>query len=216
MDHDVQQRRLRAELEQEGISDVRVLEVIQNTPRDRFVPAEHQQHAYANDALPIGHAQTISQPYIVALMTQAAKLTGNETVLEIGTGSGYQAAVLSQLCRQVVTIERIAELAEPARQRLAELGDDNITFYIGDGTLGCPEHAPYDAILVTAAAPDIPQPLYQQLRDGGRLIIPVGSEISQELQRITKTESGPKIEKLCDCRFVKLIGEAGWQSEEWE
>ncbi|MFQ5731549.1 MAG: protein-L-isoaspartate(D-aspartate) O-methyltransferase [Planctomycetaceae bacterium] len=207
---DDEQLQLRKQLENRGITDVRVLDAIQNTRRDLFVPADMRQYAYADDALPIGHAQTISQPYVVALMTQEALLRGDETVLEVGTGSGYQAAVLSQLCRRVVTIERIAELAEPARRHLEEQGYANITFHVGDGTLGCPEHAPYDAILVTAAAPDIPQPLYEQLADGGRLIIPVGNEDFQELQRITRMEPGPRIDRLCGCRFVKLIGAAGW------
>jgi protein-L-isoaspartate(D-aspartate) O-methyltransferase len=212
MDVAMQQLELRRGLESRGIRDPRVLDAIQHTRRDLFVPERMRQYAYEDDALPIGHAQTISQPYIVALMTQAAELTGNEIVLEVGTGSGYQAAILSQLCRQVVTIERIAELAEPARRVLEELGVENVTFVTGDGTLGCPEFAPYDAILVTAAAPMTPAPLYEQLKIGGRLIIPVGSEEMQELECVVKTEDEPEIHPLCGCRFVKLIGEHGWRN----
>jgi protein-L-isoaspartate(D-aspartate) O-methyltransferase len=211
MDVTRQQLELRRGLESRGIRDPRVLDAIQNTRRDRFVPSAVRRYAYYDDALPIGHGQTISQPYIVALMTQAAALAGEETVLEIGTGSGYQAAVLSRLCRRVVTIERIAELAEPAKQVLHELGVENVTFITGDGTLGCPEFAPYDAILVTAAAPDIPAPLYDQLCDGGRLVIPVGNEEMQELECVVKTPAGAEIHSLCGCRFVKLIGEHGWR-----
>lgn len=211
MDVAKQQLALRRGLASRGIHDSRVLHAIQRTRRDLFVPRAMKQYAYEDDALPIGRGQTISQPYIVALMTQAAELTGDETVLEVGTGSGYQAAILSQLCRRVVTIERIAELAEPARRVLEELGVENVTFITGDGTLGCPKFAPYDAILVTAAAPDTPSPLYEQLRVGGRLIIPVGSEEMQELECVVKTDAGPDINPLCGCRFVKLIGEHGWR-----
>ena len=208
-----QQLELRRQLEAKGISDSRVLDAVQQTRRDFLVPTEVCSEAYRDDALPIGCGQTISQPYIVALMTQAAELQGGEKVLEIGTGSGYQTAILSQLCRQVVTVERLPELAERARQRLTELGYTNITYHVGDGTLGCPEEAPYDAILVTAAAPKMPAPLYEQLTPGGRLVIPVGDESLQQLQCIRKTEKGPDIERLCDCRFVKLIGKAGWPEE---
>ena len=210
MNVEQQQLDLRNALQSRGITDSRVLDAIRLTRRDRFIPKSLSRIAYADDALPIGHAQTISQPYIVALMTQAAGLTGEESVLEIGTGSGYQAAILSQLCRQVVTIERIAELAVPAKRILAELGYGNITFVTGDGTLGCPEFGPYDAILVTAAAPHLPQPLYDQLKPAGRLVIPIGNEVIQELECIVRTESGPAVKELCGCRFVKLIGEAGW------
>jgi len=205
-----QQAQLRRALENRGITDPRVLEAVQQTRRDRFVPANMQRYAYHDEALPIGGGQTISQPYIVALMTQAAELSGGETVLEVGTGSGYQAAILSRLCRRVVTIERLPELAEDAREVLEELGVTNVTFHFGDGTRGCPQEAPYDAILVTAAAPDIPQPLYDQLAPGGRLIIPVGSAELQQLERVVKAEPKPIVDVLCDCRFVKLIGEYGW------
>ena len=204
------QAALRRQLEAEGIYDQRVLETIQQTRRDLFVPQKIREQAYDNIALPIGCGQTISQPYIVALMTQELKLTGSETVLEIGTGSGYQSAVLSQLCRQVVTIERIDELLQPARLILAELGLTNIDFRVGDGTLGCADRTPYDGIIVTAAAPDVPAPLFNQLKMEGRLVIPVGDEFMQTLMVALKREPEPLVQNVCGCRFVKLIGEAGW------
>lgn len=205
-----QQTYLRHQLEAQGIRDIRVLDAVEQTRRDLFVPQEYRDRAYENNALPIGEGQTISQPYIVAIMTQELALTGTEKVLEIGTGSGYQAAILSQLCAEVITMERIAELAYPAQQVLAELGVENIKFCIGDGTLGWPDEAPYDGIIVTAAAPRIPEPLYQQLKLGGRLVIPVGNELTQTLRVVEKWEPEPKNYKICDCRFVKLIGKAGW------
>lgn len=175
-------------------------------PRERFVPDEYRHSAYEDHALPIAAGQTISQPYMVALMTQELALTGSETVLEIGTGSGYQAAILARLCRQVVTVERIAELSRAAQQILASLGCANIEFQIGDGSLGCPGHAPYDRIIVTAAAAEIPQELYGQLREGGRLVIPIGAGRPQVLQVVTKTPAGPLIVDVCQCSFVPLIG----------
>ena len=150
---------------------------------------------------------------MVASMTQELELAGNERVLKIGTGSGYQAAVLAKLARQVVTVERIEFLAAQARQRLEELGYSNIEFHVGDGSLGWPASAPYDAILVTAGAPRYPAPLYAQLSDGGRLVVPVGDEATQTLQVICKTEHGPRIRDAGGCRFVRLIGEAGWSAE---
>ncbi|GAB4163282.1 MAG: protein-L-isoaspartate(D-aspartate) O-methyltransferase [Planctomycetaceae bacterium] len=213
MDFDKQRQQLLDELKREGITDQRVLAAIEAIPRERFVPASYQALAYDNSALPIGEGQTISQPFIVALMTQSLALTGSETVLEIGTGSGYQAAILASLCHRLVTMERLPGLAKPAEQLLSELGFDNIEYVVGDGTLGWPEAAPYDGIIVTAAAPAIPGPLYDQLRIGGKLVIPIGGESLQELQLIEKRESGPDVKFLCDCRFVKLIGEAGWPTE---
>ena len=210
MDIPQQQQALRATLKSRGISDERVLDVIAATRRDLFVPEHLRERAYEDNALPIGAEQTISQPYIVALMSQELSLCGGETVLEIGTGSGYQTAVLAQLCRKVVTIERLAELAKPARRILDELGYRNIDYWTGDGTLGCPERAPFDGIIVTAAAPAMPQPLYDQLSDGGRMVIPIGNESSQTMEVITKTPSGPQSRSSCDCRFVKLFGAAGW------
>jgi protein-L-isoaspartate(D-aspartate) O-methyltransferase len=199
------------QLRERGITDERVLAAMSQVPRERFVPLELRAEAYADIALPIGEGQTISQPYIVALMTQSLQLTGDETVLEIGTGSGYQAAVLSRLCRHVVTVERLATLAEPTRKLLTQMNVSNVTFYVGDGTLGCPEYAPYDGILVTAAAPDIPSPLFEQLKEGGRLIVPVGPVEGQSLLCVENQNGRPVSQILCECRFVKLIGAAGWQ-----
>jgi protein-L-isoaspartate(D-aspartate) O-methyltransferase len=204
---------LREELELRGITDVRVLDAIEETRRDLFVPESLRHAAYDDSALPIGNGQTISQPYIVALMTQELHLEGDENVLEVGTGSGYQAAILSQLCRTVVTIERIEALSLSAQRVLSELGVRNVIFLIGDGTLGNAEHGPYDRIIVTASAPAVPEPLYEQLKPGGRLVAPIGDESMQELVLVEKTDSGPEVTPLCGCRFVKLIGEAGWRLE---
>jgi protein-L-isoaspartate(D-aspartate) O-methyltransferase len=210
-----QKRRLELceRLRERGIADERVLSAIGEVPRERFVPAELLQDAYADIALPIGQGQTISQPFIVGLMSESLKLAGEETVLEIGTGSGYQAAVLSRLCRHIVTVERLEALSLPTQRLLAELGIHNVTFAIGDGTLGWPELAPYDGILVTAAAPDIPRPLFDQLKEGGRLIIPVGTVEEQALLSVEKQNGQAASRQLCECRFVKLIGEAGWQEQ---
>ncbi|HID24730.1 MAG TPA: protein-L-isoaspartate(D-aspartate) O-methyltransferase [Planctomycetaceae bacterium] len=204
------QKRLRQQLEDRGIRDTRVLDAIERTRRDLFVPEELRDRAYDDEALPIGLGQTISQPYIVALMTESLELTGEETVLEVGTGSGYQAAILAQLCRRVVTVERIEALAQQAQQVLAELDLTNIEFHLGDGSLGVPEKAPYDGIVVTAAAPDVPAPLFRQLKEGGRLVIPVGDEDLQTLTLIRKADGIPVSKSLCPCRFVKLIGDAAW------
>lgn len=204
---------LSRQLARRGIRDPRVLDAIAATPRHQFVPEELLDQAYVDTALPIGSGQTISQPYIVAMMTEAAALQASDVVLEIGTGSGYQAAILSQLARHVVTLERLPELANAARERLTRLGYRNLDFETDDGTLGWPAAAPYDAILVTAAAPDVPQPLKQQLREGGRLVIPVGGESFQELLCYRRYGGQLIASKLCDCRFVKLIGAAGWADE---
>jgi protein-L-isoaspartate(D-aspartate) O-methyltransferase len=205
---------LREELEVRGISDARVLDAIESIERDRFVPEALQAAAYEDSALPIENGQTISQPYIVALMTQELELTGSEKVLEVGTGSGYQAAILARLCQSVVTIERIESLSLAARKVLGEMGFENITFLVGDGTLGNQEHAPYDRIIVTASAPSVPEPLYQQLILDGRLVAPIGDDDTQELVLVEKTDSRPTQTPLCGCRFVKLIGQAGWRLEE--
>jgi protein-L-isoaspartate(D-aspartate) O-methyltransferase len=207
------QQRLRKDLELREISDRRVLDVIEHTRRDLFVPEPLQEAAYEDSALPIGEGQTISQPYIVALMTQELRLAGDETVLEIGTGSGYQAAILAQLCRKVVTIERIETLSTEARHVLQQLGITNVEFLVGDGTLGNAGRGPYDRIIVTACAPAVPEPLYEQLKLGGRLIAPVGDESLQELVAVEKTKSGRQVTPLCGCRFVKLIGQAGWEPD---
>jgi protein-L-isoaspartate(D-aspartate) O-methyltransferase len=208
------QRQLRDALERRGITDPRVLDAIEETRRELFVPQPLQYAAYEDDALPIGEGQTISQPYIVALMTQELQLGGDESVLEIGTGSGYQTAILARLSRRIVTIERLERLADAARRVLSELGVNNVEFLIGDGTLGNPERGPYDRVIVTASAPAVPEPLYEQLKPGGRIVAPVGDELSQDLVVLEKTPAGPRLTPLCGCRFVKLIGEAGWAPAE--
>jgi len=208
------QRQLRDTLEGRGITDPNVLDAVEETRRDRFVPESLQCAAYEDDALPIGEGQTISQPYIVALMTQELRLGGDELVLEIGTGSGYQTAILARLARRVVTIERIESLSASARRVLAELGVTNVDYRIGDGTLGNPESGPYDRVIVTASAPAVPEPLYSQLKLGGRIVAPVGDESSQDLVILEKTPAGRRLTPLCGCRFVKLIGEAGWAPTE--
>jgi protein-L-isoaspartate(D-aspartate) O-methyltransferase len=207
-------RELRETLERRGITDLRVLDAIEETRRDLFVPEALRYAAYEDDALPIGEGQTISQPYIVALMTQELRLEGGETVLEIGTGSGYQAVILARLARRVVTIERLERLSERARGVLSELGVSNVEFFVGDGTLGNSERGPYDRVIVTASAPAIPEPLYEQLKPGGLIVAPVGDESSQDLVTLEKTPAGPRFTPLCGCRFVKLIGKAGWAPAE--
>lgn len=197
-------------LRDRGIHDERVLAALAEVPRERFVPPEIRHQAWDDNALPIGCGQTISQPLIVAWMTELLELTGSEHVLEIGTGTGYQTAILARLARQVVSVERIPELSITAAQRLAELNIRNVELVVGDGSLGWPECAPYDAILAAAGAPQLPQPLYDQLAPGGRLVLPIGDAQQQDLQRIRRTPTGPAIESLGGCRFVPLIGAAGW------
>ncbi|MGW8143400.1 MAG: protein-L-isoaspartate(D-aspartate) O-methyltransferase [Anaerolineales bacterium] len=198
------------------ISDKRVLDAMGKVPRHLFVPEEHRELAYSDCPLPIGHNQTISQPYIVALMTQMLELKGNEIVLEIGTGSGYQAAVLSLLSRAVYTIERYEILAQQALKSINQLDIKNITLKVGDGTLGWPEHAPYDAILTTAAAPKVPQPLLDQLADGGRLVIPVGGRIGQYLERWFREGDKFRHEQTVAVAFVPLLGKYGWRDNAWD
>ena len=191
-----------------------MLAAMEEVPREQFVLKEHRREAFEDRALPIECGQTISQPYMVALMTQELSLSGTETILEIGTGSGYQAAVLSRLCRHVITVERIVELSRSARQILESLGCTNVECHVGDGSLGCAERAPYDGIIVTAGAPKIPPPLLEQLSPGGRLVIPVGSGRPQVLQVVTKTPAGATVVDVCDCSFVPLIGSAAWTEED--
>jgi protein-L-isoaspartate(D-aspartate) O-methyltransferase len=194
-----------------GIGDVRVLDAMRHVPRHLFVDSSAQPDAYEDMALPIGEGQTISQPYMVAVMTELLELKGDERVLEIGTGSGYQAAVLAELAREVYTIERIASLAEKAIERFRSLYYSNISVKTGDGTLGWPEKSPFDRIVITAASPRIPDPLRAQLADGGILLAPVGSRYSQELLKIRKTAEGIREEYLTPCVFVPLLGEHGWK-----
>lgn len=194
-----------------GIRSERVLEAMAGVPRHLFVADELVSRAYADEPLPIGEGQTISQPFMVAAMAEALRLDGNERVLEVGCGSGYQAAVLSRLAGQVIAIETRATLAASARKRLANLGCANVTVVEGDGSAGWPAGAPYDAILVTAAAPEVPRPLIDQLAEGGRLVIPVGGSKHQELLRIVKRDGKIAEQSLYSCRFVPLLGRFGWQ-----
>ncbi|MGQ9645286.1 MAG: protein-L-isoaspartate(D-aspartate) O-methyltransferase [Thermodesulfobacteriota bacterium] len=196
-----------------GIKDPRLIAAMKKVPRHHFVEEALQKQAYSDHPLPIGEKQTISQPYMVALMTEALQLTGSEKVLEIGAGSGYQTAILAELAQKVYSIERIRSLAIKARQLLYELGYFNVEIKIFDGTYGWVEKSPFDAIIVTAGAPDIPQPLIDQLAVGGRLVIPVGDAFVQDLIWVTKTAEGIKKEDLGGCRFVKLIGKYGWDEE---
>jgi protein-L-isoaspartate(D-aspartate) O-methyltransferase len=182
-------------------------------PRESFLLQENLGRAYHDRALPIPERQTISHPFMVALMTQELRLLGDELVLEIGTGSGYQAAILGKLCRRVVTIERIAGLSAEAQSVLGQLGYTNIEFHVGDGSRGWPADAPYDGIIVTAGAPEVPAALYEQLRIGGRLVIPIGQGHPQMLQTIVRREEGPLVIDVCECSFVPLIGEEAWPEE---
>jgi protein-L-isoaspartate(D-aspartate) O-methyltransferase len=202
---------VRTQLAGRGIDDERVLDAMVRVPRHLFVPEDLRAHAYQDRALPIEEQQTISQPFIVALMAQALALQGDERVLEIGTGSGYAAAVLSLLVAEVYTIERWPSLADTAERRLYELGYANVHVYVGDGTAGLPEHAPFDGIVVAAAAPWAPRPLREQLAVGGRLIIPVGGHDEQLLLRMTRREDGIYTERLSGVRFVPLIGAHAWE-----
>ena len=196
-----------------GIKDAKLIAAMKKIPRHLFVEEALQSQAYSDHPLPIGEKQTISQPYMVALMTEAMLLTGKEKVLEIGTGSGYQTAILAELSEKVFSVERIRSLAIGARKLLYELGYFNVEIKIFDGTFGWMEESPFDAIMVTAGSPNIPQPLIDQLSIGGRLVIPVGDALVQDLFRVTKTEEGVKKEDLGGCRFVKLIGKYGWEAE---
>ncbi|MCX8103423.1 MAG: protein-L-isoaspartate(D-aspartate) O-methyltransferase [Candidatus Bipolaricaulota bacterium] len=201
-------------LEAQGITDQKVLEVMRRIPRHLFIANSLWDHAYADHPVPIDRGQTISQPYIVALMTQALQLTKTDRVLEIGTGSGYQTAILAELARHVYTIERFADLSEKARKLLTEAGYTNISFLVGDGTLGWPEAAPFDKIIVTAAAPEVPKALVEQLAEGGRLVIPVGGRQLQTLLALTKEGERLRREELCACSFLPLVGKEGWPDEE--
>lgn len=199
------------QIRRRGIKDKRLLRVMEQIPREKFIPPASRYEAYEDQPVPIGYGQTISQPYMVALMTEALELQPEDRVLEIGTGSGYQTAILARLAKEIYTVERIAELSSSAQRVLAELGIDNVRFKVDDGTLGWPEYAPYDKIIVTAAAPHIPTALLEQLKEGGIMVIPVGPESYQTLYKVIKNKD--RIEKipLVECRFVKLIGKEGWR-----
>jgi protein-L-isoaspartate(D-aspartate) O-methyltransferase len=211
MDYEAARARLIRQLSTK-IKDKRVLAAMSHIPRELFVPEENQNLAYEDKPLPIGWEQTISQPYIIALMTEALELIGDEKVLEIGTGSGYQTAILAELVLKVVTVERVPSLAKSARTVLDNLGYHNIEIHLAEETLGWKRDAPYDAIMVTAGAPSVPDDLVSQLVIGGRMIIPVGSRYMQELCKVTRREDRNAIKNLGGCRFVALIGKNAWEN----
>jgi len=200
-------------LRRRGLRDERVLEAIGRVPRELFVPAKLRDRAYEDGALPIGHGATISQPFMVAAICALLELEGGERVLDVGTGSGYQAAVLAELAAEVVTIERVPELAEGARAALAEAGYDAVDVRVGDGTLGVPDRAPYEGIAVAAAAPAPPPALVEQLAPDGRLVAPVGGRRGQRLEVVRLTEAGPQVTRSFACRFVPLVGSGGFDDE---
>ena len=203
---DMVARQLRAR----DIVDENVLRAMERLPREIFVPERERRRAYEDAALPIGEGQTISQPYMVARICEALEVRPGHKVLDVGTGSGYQAAVLAELGAEVLTIERIAELAEQARVNLAAAGYDQVEVRVGDGTLGLPDRAPFDGIAVAAAAPGLPETLYEQLRVGGRLVVPVGGPRAQRLEVIVRSPEGPAVVHSVPCRFVPLVGEEGY------
>jgi protein-L-isoaspartate(D-aspartate) O-methyltransferase len=201
-----------SQLRARGIRDERVLAAMLHVPRHEFVSEDYRDQVYEDHPIPIGEGQTLSQPYIVAIMLQALALDPPDAVLEIGTGSGYQTALLSELARRVYSVERHASLARAAQTTLARLSYTNLEVLLGDGSHGLPEHAPFDAIVVSAAAPHIPPPLFEQLREGGRMVIPVGPPHAQELQLVRKQAGQPMLTNLEGCRFVPLIGSEGYRS----
>ena len=207
----VRHEMVETQIRKRHVTDGRVLECLERVPRHEFLPAEFRDRAYEDVPLPIGEGQTISQPYIVAAMTAALRLEGNERVLEIGTGFGYQAAVLACLASEVFTMEFRPELATEAAERLARLGYTNVHVHCGDGTLGLPDFAPYDAILVAAAAPSVPTPLLAHLAEGGRMIVPVGGVENQDLRLIERSHDTFRTILLEPCRFVPLVGAHGWK-----
>lgn len=198
------------QLARRGISDERVLEAMGRVPRELFVQERDRRKAYRDMPLSIGHGQTISQPYMVALICQTAEVGDGDRVLDIGTGSGYQAAVLAELGAKVDTVERIPELAERAREHLVAAGYDDVEVHVGDGSVGLPEHGPYDAIVVAAAAPAMPESLYEELRERGRLVVPVGGPEGQRLELIVRSPEGPAVVRSVPCRFVPLVGAEGF------
>lgn len=211
---ELRERMVAETIEARGLGDERVLQAMRSVPREQFLPESLAEFAYEDTPLPIGSGQTISQPYIVAAMTEALGLKGHERVLEIGTGSGYQTAILAELAGQVFTVERIKPLGKRAKQLLERLGYTNVNFKIFDGTYGWRDQGPYDAILVTAAAPDVPKTLIEQLKDGGRMILPIGDSSRQELVRIDLKNGVQNKTMLNYCLFVPLVGKYGWPEEE--
>jgi len=207
---DQRQRMIAVQLRRRGIHDERVLSAMERVPRHEFVPSQFWNHAYDDDPVPIGEGQTVSQPYIVAYMLENLAIAAEHRVLEIGTGTGYQAALLAELAREVITIERHASLAEVARRNLDRLGYRNVIVMHGDGTQGWPEKAPYDRIIVAAAAPHLPQPLFEQLVEGGKIIAPLGSPEVQDLTLVEKRDGVANASRLEGCRFVPLIGAEGF------
>jgi len=201
------------QIQRRGVRDKRVLQAMLDVPRHLFMPGYSEEAAYGDHAMPIGHGQTISQPYMVAVMTQllVRNAAGRDKVLEIGAGSGYQAAILSRLFKRVISLERVASLAEQTQERLGELGYAAIRIVVADGTLGYPPESPYDGIIVTAAAPHVPEALTQQLAEGGCCVIPVGSRFLQELRIITKKEGKLSMDSADGCVFVPLVGKDGWE-----
>jgi protein-L-isoaspartate(D-aspartate) O-methyltransferase len=209
---EARERMVERQLLGRDITDERVLAAMRAVPRELFVPPEERERAYDDAALPIGAGQTISQPYMVARICEALGLGGGERVLDVGTGSGYQAAVLAELADEVHTIERVPELAERARETLEGAGYGRVQVHVGDGTLGLPEHAPFGAIAVAAAAPRLPERLYEQLEPRGRLVVPVGRRRGQQLQLVVRSPEGPAVIRSVPCRFVPLVGEEGFPS----
>jgi len=208
------EKMIRQQLIDRGIHDKSVLEANRKVPREQFFPQDIREQAHADKAAPIGHGQTISQPYIVALMSQHLKLSKEHKVLEIGTGSGYQTAILAQLAAEVYTVERVKPLLDEAFERLMSLGYRNVHLHYGDGTMGWEKHAPYDRILITAGAPELPRALLlSQLKDEGMAVLPVGPQDEQMLIEVTRSGRRFETKEICACRFVKLIGEAGWKEE---
>jgi protein-L-isoaspartate(D-aspartate) O-methyltransferase len=205
------ERMVRDQIEARGVCAPRVLAAMRRVPRHRFVGSTLRERAYDDGPLPIGECQTISQPYMVAVMVEALELTGDERVLEIGTGSGYEAAVLAELCAEVYSIERLPRLAARAQRVLESLGYRGVHVRVGDGSCGWPEAAPFGAIVMSAGGPRIPRPLVEQLAEGGRLVLPMGDEDGQTLVRVRKVAGGLREECLGECRFVKLIGAYGWE-----
>jgi protein-L-isoaspartate(D-aspartate) O-methyltransferase len=198
------------QIRRRGLRDERVLEAMSRVPRELFVPTDQRRRAYSDSALPIGHGQTISQPFVVAMMCSLLGLSGDERVLDVGTGSGYAAAVLAELADEVVTIERIPELAERARVALAAAGHPEVDVRVGDGSLGAADRAPFHAVAIAAAAPEVPPALYEQLAEGGRLVVPRGTLDTQDLVLVVRTPDGPAESRSIPCRFVPLVGEEGF------